>query len=55
MDPLSPPLITQQGISSKVWDTHKETIRRLYLLKKRNLSDVANIMEWEYGFRATYV
>lgn len=35
------------------WAHHMPTIKRLYVDEKRNLKDVKEIMEREYGFRAT--
>jgi hypothetical protein len=55
MEPPSRPPISQDGISSELWDTHKKTMAWLFMPNGRNLrlSEVATIMEQEYHFRAT--
>ncbi|KAJ9134662.1 hypothetical protein NKR23_g10022 [Pleurostoma richardsiae] len=40
-------------ISPAVWESHKETIRRLYLGEWKPLREVIKIMSEEYGFHAT--
>jgi hypothetical protein len=42
-------------ISDAEWESHKETIRELFLTQDKILQDVLKIMEESRGFSATYV
>ncbi|KAF8242235.1 hypothetical protein K440DRAFT_133701 [Wilcoxina mikolae CBS 423.85] len=53
MDPPQRPRNAQQKISSAEWDSHFQTIRKLFLTDGYTLSDVRSIMERDYKFHAT--
>ena len=39
--------------SLEVWDSHKDTIKRLYLDERRTLKEVMSIMKEQHNFKAT--
>ncbi|KAF8545125.1 hypothetical protein BDD12DRAFT_266967 [Trichophaea hybrida] len=53
MDTPQHPRNAQQKISSAEWDSHFQTIRKLFLTDGYTLSDVRSIMERDYKFHAT--
>jgi hypothetical protein len=55
MDPPQRPRNAQQKISSAEWESHFETIRKLFLTDGYTLENVRGIMEREHQFHATYV
>ena len=44
-----------QGPNTAEWERIKPIVQRLYVVEKRLLRDVVNILDQHYGFRATYV
>lgn len=42
-------------LSAQVWEDQRITFERLYSTEGKGLREVMEIMELEYGFRATYV
>jgi hypothetical protein len=50
-----PPPATRRPISAQDWDVQRMTIERLYSTECRELREVMEIMERDYGFLATSV
>jgi hypothetical protein len=44
-----------QGPNPAEWERIKPILQRLYVVEKRPLRDVVNILDRQHGFRATYV
>ena len=44
-----------QGPDPAEWERIKPVLQRLYVVEKRPLRDVVNILDQHHGFRATYV
>lgn len=44
-----------QNSQSSYWEQYKPVMRRLYIDEERPLREVSEIMEKDFGFRATYV
>jgi hypothetical protein len=53
--PTSITINPRRPLSAKEWEEQRETIQYLYSEEDRKLSEVMEVMEREYGFRATYV
>lgn len=47
--PVSACRMDDNGTSE--WDLHKETLRKLYMVKKSRLQDIMEFMEAQHGFR----
>ena len=43
----------KSGPGAEVWETHRSTIKRLYLDEKKTLNEVMATMQHNYGFKAT--
>ena len=53
ISPTDGEVLFRQGPTPEVWETHRLTVKRLYLDEKMTLNDVKAEMEREYGLRAT--
>jgi hypothetical protein len=42
-------------VSAEDWEKNRETISQLYSTENKPLEEVMNVMELQYGFKATYV
>lgn len=45
--------IRRRGKADDVWETHKDTIKMLYIDQGRSLKEVVEIMKRDYGFEAS--
>lgn len=45
--------IRRRGKADDVWETHKDTIKALYIDQGRSLKEVMEIMKRDYGFEAS--
>ena len=56
---MLPPLTVtrdfRRPLSAQDWEDQRMTFERLYSTERRSLQEVMEVMEREYGFRATYV
>lgn len=43
------------GPATAEWDRIKPIVRRLYVVEKRPLREVVDVLDQQHGFRATYV
>ncbi len=51
--PSNEPVHVKSGPRSDVWETHRSTIKRLYLDEDKTLKEVMGIMERDFGHKAT--
>ena len=51
--PTEGEILLRQGPTPEVWETHRLTVKRLYLDKNMTLKNVMATMERKYGLRAT--